>query len=238
MHLHGIHSPLVFELQQNLKAEKNIPTQLIKYRKTLLNSKQLLHLDDYGAGAFWGTSARRCVREIAITSGSSLKKQQELVSIVRYFKPNSILELGTNLGLGTSALASAHDSVKIDSVDADAALVAFTRQHLTDFGFDNINIQNATFEAFLKQKTQTYDLIFLDGHHDHEASIRYVETLKYFIHSNSLIIIDDIRWSLGMYHAWKSIVNDPFWKLSIDFGPYGIVQRQENRKKQHFFVKI
>ncbi|MDT8346579.1 MAG: class I SAM-dependent methyltransferase [Flavobacteriaceae bacterium] len=237
IHLHGIHSPLVFELQQFLKAEKIVPTSLKTYRKTLLTHKNVLRLKDQGAGSFMDSSSQRSIRKIAKTSGSTSKKQRALIGIVRFFNAKTILELGTNLGLGTTALA-VDDHTCVVSVDADPALVKFTQQQLMKHGFRNVKIYASTFEAFLKRESQTYDLIFLDGHHQYDACLKNMEQLKRHIHSNTVIIIDDIRWSSEMHRAWKSIVKDSFWKLSIDFYQYGIVQRQEHRKKQHFYVKV
>jgi predicted O-methyltransferase YrrM len=78
---------------------------LKNYRKSLLNNKNFIEVTDFGAGSKVFKSNRRQISKIASTAGISPKRAELLFRVTNYFKPKNILEIGTSLGLATSALA-------------------------------------------------------------------------------------------------------------------------------------
>lgn len=53
------------------------------------------------------------------------------------------------------------------------------------------------------------DFIFIDGHHDEQATKDYVTMVLPFLASQAVAIFDDINWSEGMKRAWSSIAAGP-----------------------------
>ena len=52
-----------------------------------------------------------------------------------------------------------------------------------------------------------------------------------------MIIIDDIRWSKDMYLAWKQIIDDKRFNLTMDLFQLGIIAKMQGKEKEHFIVK-
>ncbi len=126
---HAVHSPFVFLLvtkcfyDRKPKPEYSI---LFNYRKSLLNNKNTIEVMDFGAGSKVFKSNTRKISKIAKTAGISRKRAELLFRITNYFQPapsnseqakQSILEIGTSLGLATSALALGSDNAKITTLE-------------------------------------------------------------------------------------------------------------------------
>jgi predicted O-methyltransferase YrrM len=83
------------------------------------------------------------------------------------------------------------------------------------------------------------DLIFFDGNHTLEATIKYFNLALNYIHNDSVFVFDDIYWSEEMSLAWNEIKNHSKVKITIDLFEIGIVFfREEQKEKQHYVLKI
>ena len=105
---HGVHSPFVFNLVQKCFYDQTKHSEysvLEKYRNSLLKNKKTIEVSDFGAGSRIFKSNTRPINAIAKNAGISPERAKLLFRIVNYFQPKSILEIGTSLGLATSALA-------------------------------------------------------------------------------------------------------------------------------------
>ena len=83
------------------------------------------------------------------------------------------------------------------------------------------------------------DLVFFDGNHRYEPTIRYYRQLLPAVHEHTVLIFDDIHWSKEMEQAWDKIIKDPAVMLSIDLFFIGLVFfRKEQKVKQHFTIRF
>jgi len=64
------------------------------------------------------------------------------------------------------------------------------------------------------------DFIFIDGHHDEQATKDYVTMVLPFLASQAVAIFDDINWSEGMKRAWSSIAAGP--RSAAHFPPHDL----------------
>ena len=97
---HGVHSPFVFDLVTKcFYDKKSKPEYLVlkNYRTSLLENKETIEVNDFGAGSRVFKSNKRQVSKIASTAGISPKRAELLYRIVNYFQPESVLEIGTSL---------------------------------------------------------------------------------------------------------------------------------------------
>jgi predicted O-methyltransferase YrrM len=101
----------------------------------------------------------------------------------------------------------------------------------------NVNIVTSDFSSFLSENTTYFDLIFIDGHHDGNALIAYIAQLKPFLTEESVLILDDIRWSASMYKAWEELKKDPFFHLSIDLFRCGMLAKRSHQQREHFMLR-
>lgn len=243
---HGVHSPFVYDLVMKCIYDKtNYPEYevLKNYRKSLLENKNTIEVTDFGAGSRVFKSNSREIAKIAQTAGISSKNAELLFRIVRYFQPKSILEIGTSLGLATSALSSGNQNAEITSLEGCPNTMAIAKEmfQVSSFKFnaENIKFVNTKFEDYLNNcqlKTENCQLIYFDGNHSKKATLAYFEALLPTISNDSIWIFDDIHWSLDMEEAWESIKIHPEVSVTIDTFQWGIVFFRKEQNKEHFII--
>ncbi|MEC4003933.1 class I SAM-dependent methyltransferase [Flavobacterium sp. SUN052] len=250
---HGVHSPFVYNLVANCFYDTtNYPKYSIlkEYRNSLLQNKNTIEVTDFGAGSRVFKSNTRAINQIAKNAGISRKRAELLFRIVRYFQPNTILEIGTSLGLATSALslgleskmdrAKLNKDAKIVSLEGCFNTMEIAKNQCQLYNLNNINFINTKFEDYLsncKLKTEHCQLIYFDGNHSKKATLEYFELLIPTITNDSIWIFDDIHWSSDMEKAWKIIKNHPKVTVTIDTFQWGIVFFRIEQEKEHFIVR-
>jgi len=239
LHLHGIHSPFVYQLEQQcLKAKQ--PYEAYKaiaaYRQTLKQDSQVLEIQDFGAGSRVAKTNKRAVKDLLKQSASTKKRSALLYRLAHYFKACHILELGTNLGVGTQALAQ-YPQAQITSMEGCPHLFQYASSQLKALA--HVRLIHSNFTAGLAQLAhQKWDLIFMDGHHEKDATLEYFETLLPQTHEGSVIIVDDINWSEGMQKAWEAIKAHPKVRITVDTFFWGLVFFREGQAKEHFKIRV
>ncbi|RKR11366.1 methyltransferase family protein [Flavobacterium sp. 90] len=240
---HGVHSPFVFNLLTKCFYDKKPKPEysiLKNYRKSLLNNKNFIEVTDFGAGSKVFKSNRRQISKIASTAGISPKRAELLFRVTNYFRPKNILEIGTSLGLATSALALGNTNAKIITLEGCPQTANVAKNHLENFDCKNIDTIITEFENFLVStnlQATDYDLIYFDGNHSKKATLAYFDLLLQTITNDSVWIFDDIHWSLEMEEAWKIIKNHPKVTVTIDTFQWGFVFFRYEQEKEHFVIR-
>jgi predicted O-methyltransferase YrrM len=243
---HGVHSPFVFDLvtkcfyDNKSKPEYSI---LENYRNSLLENKNTIEVTDFGAGSKVFKSNTRQVAKIAKTAGITSKRAELLFRIVQYFQPSTILEIGTSLGLATSALSLGSRSfgtkTKIITLEGCPNTINQCQLQFQKLNFNNVKFINTEFSQYFKNLQPTdYNLIYFDGNHSKTATLDYFELLLPTVTNDSVWIFDDIHWSSAMEEAWEMIKNHEKVKVTIDTFQWGIVFFREEQEKEHFVIRV
>jgi predicted O-methyltransferase YrrM len=241
---HGVHSPFVFDLVTKCFYDKKKHPEyaiLKEYRNALLQNKNTIEVIDFGAGSKVFKSNIRQISKIAQTAGISSKRAKLLFRIIDYFKPESILEIGTSLGLATSALCLGNKNEKIITLEGCPNTIAIAKIQCELHKLDNITFVNTEFEAYLsnsKAESRNPQLIYFDGNHSKKATLNYFELLLPTITNDAVWIFDDIHWSLDMEVAWETIKNHPKVKVTIDTFQWGMVFFRGEQAKEHFVIRV
>lgn len=239
---HGVHSPFVFDLITNCFYDKNDYPEyeaLYAYRSNLLNNHNTIEVTDFGAGSRVFKSNTREISKIAKTAGISPKNAELLFRIVRYFQPEHILEIGTSLGLASSALSLGNKNTKITTLEGCPNTMSIAKNQCQLQNLNNLEFINTEFSSYLKNsqlQTSNFQLIYFDGNHSQKATLDYFETLLPTITNDSVWIFDDIHWSAEMENAWEIIKNHPKVKVTIDTFQWGIVFFRAEQEKEHFII--
>ena len=241
---HGVHSPFVFDLVTKCFYDntKYPEYEVLKsYRKSLLENKNTIEVTDFGAGSRVFKSNTREISKIAQTAGITSKNAELLFRIVRYFQPKNILEIGTSLGLATSALSLGNEKAKIITLEGcpNTQKQAQEQLQIQNSNFKNIEFVNTEFSSYFKTHHPspiTHHLIYFDGNHSKKATLDYFEALLPTISNDSVWIFDDIHWSADMEEAWGIIKNHPKVSVTIDTFQWGIVFFRAEQKKEHFTI--
>ena len=244
---HGVHSPFVFNLVQKCFYDKTNYSEyniLYKYWFSLVEDNRTILVTDFGSGSRVFKSNKRKVSQIAEIAGISRKRAKLLFRITQYFMPNTILEIGTSLGLATSALALANKNASITSLEGCQETLSVAKE-MFQFRSFNLKSERVTFinTEFSKQlttynlKPKTYNLIYFDGNHSKQATLEYFELLLPTIDNETVWILDDIHWSSEMEEAWKIIKKHPKVKVTVDTFQWGIVFFRSEQVKEDFIVR-
>jgi len=240
---HGVHSPFVYSLVTKCFYDRKSKPQykiLKEYRNDLLRNKKTIEVTDFGAGSRIFKSNIRQISKIANTAGISPKRAELLYRIVNYFQPESILEIGTSLGLATSALSLGNPKAKIVTLEGCPETSAVAQKQFETFKFSNIKPEITEFTEYFKNcqlNTNHCQLIYFDGNHSKKATLDYFELLLPTITNETVWIFDDIHWSKGMEEAWEIIKNHPKVTVTIDTFQWGFVLFRYEQEKEHFTIR-
>jgi len=242
---HGIHSPFVFEFISKVLSDRNMYEDYTKaesLRRNLLRDKTILTIEDHGAGSSSPTSKQRSVSSIAKYAVKSKKFAQLLYRIVKYYRLNSIIELGTSLGITASYLSLARPGGNVFTLEGAPEIANIARKNFETLGLRDIRLIEGNFDYTLPSvlyHLQSVDLAFIDGNHRREPTTNYFHWLLEKAHPDSIFVFDDIHWSKEMEQAWEHIKEHPAVRCSIDLFFIGIIFfRQEFKEKQHFAIRF
>jgi len=240
---HAVHSPFVFLLLTKCFYDKKPKPEyavLKEYRNSLLQNKNTIEVTDFGAGSRVFKSNVRGIDKIAQNAGISPKRAELLFRITNYFQPDNILEIGTSLGLATSALSLGNSKASIVTLEGCSETAKQAQLQLQKFNCSNVELIVTEFSRYLKShqpSTINYHLIYFDGNHSKKATLEYFELLLPTITNETVWIFDDIHWSQEMEEAWEIIQNHPKVTVSIDTFQWGLVFFRYEQPKQHFIIR-
>lgn len=241
-HLHGIHSPFVFDFQKNIIKSKEkfyLFDDINSIRAKLLLSNQTISVEDFGAGSKKLNSNQRAIKDIAKTATKKSKEGELLFKIVNRFKPTNLLELGSCLGISTAYIAGPSSNSKLISLEGSESLCSVAKLNLEKLRIKNVEIIGGEFSSTLDKaliKLEKLDFVFFDGNHRYSPTIEYFEKCLPLVHDQTIFVFDDIYWSKDMSKAWQEIKSNKLVSVTIDLYHFGIVFFKKDQKKQDFTV--
>jgi|GEM_PF-4917297 len=168
---------------------------------------------------------------------------QMLYALVRDFKPQQCLELGTCLGISSAFIASAlqlNGGGSLVTFEGSASRSGYAQSVLKELELENIEHVVGPFQQTLVPQLKNYralDFCYIDGHHDGKATVSYFESILPLLTEGAVVVIDDITWSGGMKEAWSEIKSREEVALSVDTYMMGICQiRRKPTTKQSYRI--
>jgi len=237
---HGLHSPFVYDLNTRvLNRNKNFNCfmHLEQIRKALLLDHSEVIVEDFGAGSRKSNYPKRTVSSIAKQALAPANQAQALFKIVEHFKPKTILELGTSLGLTTCYLAEANKKSTVYTIEGSSKIAERANETFHSRELQNIKLLVGNFDHVLPdllKELETIDFAYIDGNHRYDATKRYVEWILERSNDQSIIILDDIYWSKDMTKAWEELKADKRFSMSLDYYHFGLLFLQKRMTKEDF----
>ncbi len=239
---HKINSPFVFNLVTNvIYVNQGYYSfkKIEKLRKQLLTSNNKISCTNMGAGST--ITSNKTVGNIAKNSAKSAKQAQLLFRLVNFFEPETIIELGTSLGISTAYLASANSKTPVITIEGCEEAAEIAKQNFKHLKLKNIEQVVGNFDGIfpkLLKARKKIDLIYIDGNHRKQPTIKYFQQCLEKVNEDSVLIFDDIYWSDEMMQAWKEIKNNDQVIVTIDLFYIGIVLFRKEQAKQHFMIRF
>ena len=149
------------------------------------------------------------------------------------FKARRILELGSCAGISGCYLASTPSCVEFVTIERSRTLTDIARDNLSHVS-PNATVINADFDrglsAVLGPETAPFDVVWIDGNHEKEATLRYFRCLRRYVSPGGLILFDDIGWRPEMGEAWDEIRSWPGFSITLNVSRLGMaILRKESR---------
>ncbi len=240
-----MHSPFVFDFilhVLNNKKHYQAPVEIEQLRKQLLRDQRMIEVNDLGAGSRKRSAQQKTIAQIAGSAPKPPKYAQLLFRLVKHYQPQSIIELGTSLGLTTAYLSNVNEAATIKTIEGSPAIMNIAKENLSVLGCRNVNFFEGNFDQVLPQllkETKQVDLAYIDGNHRYAPTMQYFHELLPKVHADSILVFDDIHWSAEMEKAWAEIRQHPAVQYSIDIFFLGFVFfRSEFKIKQDFIIKF
>ena len=205
-------------------ADKKTLDFLDEYRVELSTNKNKINFKEIGNNKTFSIS------EIVLKAASSKKWTSFFYELSKIKNINNILEIGTNLGVSGQYFLKGLDGKKksnfitIEGVKKLCEIAKDRFSYISDKRRFKV-IYGLYDEKLLELKKLNikFDLVFIDGNHRFDATIKYFELLKKQLAQNAIVVFDDIHWSSGMTRAWEIIIKDDSVYFSIDFFKLGLI---------------
>lgn len=163
-----------------------------------------------------------------------------LYRLAKFSKPSQIIELGTGSGLAAGFLSKGAPEAQVYTVEIDPARIKFASNALTQLQLENLHILQQDFDEYISRSgnISTPFLVFMDGNHRFEPTLKYFDFFASRADENSVIVLDDIHWSDEMERAWKMIRQDPRVVITVDLFFTGVVFFRSGIPRQDFIINF
>ncbi len=152
-----------------------------------------------------------------------------LYQLIQEFKPQLVVELGTNVGISAAYQAAAlNDNAtggRLVTLEASPYRLRLAKSLHAKLGLENVSyvpgLFSDTLDAALAEHGRV-DLAYIDGHHQYQPTLDYFDALWRYSGEAAMFVFDDIRWSEGMLRAWTQLRADPRLDITVDLGSMGL----------------
>ena len=184
-------------------------------RARLDASRAEVEVVDYGAGE--GRPPVRRVADIYRRASSGPRWGRVMTGLVRGLRPRRVLELGTNLGLSAAHVAAALARTEAEggpagrlvTLEGAPALANLARDHLGGLGHAaRVRVVVGPFDETLAGVCAAhgpFDLVFVDGHHEREAALRYVAAVRPHLAPGAVVVLDDVEPGRPVRGAYRQL---------------------------------
>jgi len=236
---HSIHSPFFFDFYLNVVKKKSPPEKFSEIEKTrshLLGNPLELEVTDLGSGSAHFTKSKRVLSRIATTSLSPAAYCSLYYRILQFQQAESVIELGTSLGITTLYLA-ADPKTHVTTFEGSPAIAGIALTNFESLDASNIKLVEGNIDSTLPdflQNPAKVNFALIDANHRYEPTLRYFTALSKRMSEKGIIIIDDIHHSKEMENAWNELKSHDLIYGSIDLFRCGILFFDVDLNKQHF----
>lgn len=129
---------------------------------------------------------------------------------------------------------------KVVTIEASPILSKIAKNQFEKLLQHKIDISQGVIEgkfesAIIKEQP---NLCFLDADHRSDAVKWCIDKIMTHQQKIKCIVVHDIYWSKDMKEAWKQIIEDNRFKLTIDLFQAGVIFPTIDMPKQHFFLRF
>lgn len=240
---HGLQAPFAFKLNEfvfkrDRREADQLPIETLRSKLKADHTK--INVLDFGAG-FGGTVYKELpISFIAKNSAKPPRYARMLYRLVRYLKPTVIVELGTSFGISALYQAAGNTASTIYTLEGCPGTAAIAKENFKQFPQYDIALMVGAFEEMLPEvltKVDQIDFLFIDGHHQLEPTLKYIQLCFPKLSKDAVVVVDDINWSDEMRLTWRHLIADTRFTLSLDIFMMGILFLSKDLSKENFVLR-
>ncbi|WP_116107688.1 O-methyltransferase [Lewinella sp. IMCC34191] len=198
-----------------------------RIRKYWSGQKQSIRLMELGAPSRTTTSTTRSAASLVSSNAIGNTSGRFLFRLCLWVRPARIIEFGTNAGISTLYLHLADTRTPLLTVEgnpevAELARTTFAKAQVSS----SLCLFNDRFGDWLGAHgdlASERTLLFLDGNHQRQPTLDYVNALLPRLTTDSVIVVADIHWSEEMETAWEDLQKLPAVTASVDLYHFGLL---------------
>lgn len=206
------------------------------------HNKTVLHIEDMGAGSRTAATKQRTVAQLAASAVKPPKYGRMLHRLVRYFQPQTMVELGTSLGVTSAYLTKGNPEGTLYTIEGSSAVHTVAKENFRQLQLQNVRAMEGNFDLVLPKllpALNSVDLAYFDGNHRYAPTMNYFHQMLPLANAESVFVFDDIHWSAEMEQAWEEIKAHPAVRCTVDIFFLGFVFFREGfHEKQHFTIRF
>ena len=203
------------------REEREVEAAIDALRQRLRQSRDAVEVVDYGAGTGGGAKPpQRRVADVYRRAATGPAWGRFLFGLARGLRPRRVLELGTNLGVGAAHLAGAlalteaqgGPAGQLVTLEGAPRLATLAGDALARLGHtvgegERVEIKVGPFAETLPGVVSggPFDLVFIDGHHEPQAALGYLGTLRPALAPGAVVVLDDVEPGRPVRQAWRRL---------------------------------
>lgn len=164
-----------------------------------------------------------------------------LYNIASRYNPQTILQLGTNLGLGTLLLWAAVPESRIITLESCPETSRKAKDNFLEVHANQVELIIGPIERTLPPllaEIDQIDLLYIDANHQYQATLDYFLRCLPKLHSQSMVIFDDIHWSSETEQVWKKVIAHRQVTISIDLFRAGVAFLNPDITKSNYILGL
>jgi predicted O-methyltransferase YrrM len=154
----------------------------------------------------------RSIGEHARITSVPVRWGRFLYSLTRAMRPDSVVEMGTSVGVSGSYIAAAlqdNGNGRLITLEGNAVAAAAARGTFESLGLaQRVDTRTGAFTETLGPAlldAAPVELMFIDGHHQEDPTLAYFEQVLPHLAPGAILVFDDVEWSDGMRRAWSRV---------------------------------
>ena len=152
--------------------------------------------------------------------GNSQQIPEQTMLLAKYTSnPNvkNVFEIGFNAGHSCNTFLNSNENINVTSCDlGEHNYVVYGKSYIDQkYPFRHILVlgdSTVTIPKFIKQTTQKFDIIFIDGGHEYSVAYSDLINCKKLAHKDTIVIMDDVTnaanevYNKGPSNAWNDCI--------------------------------
>jgi predicted O-methyltransferase YrrM len=154
-----------------------------------------------------------------------------LRELAKATRAETILELGTCIGISASYMGFDTSCRRLIAVEGDPERARLARENLTRLSVPAevlVCSFDKALDAIVAQIGRDLDLVLIDGEKDREDNLRWADRIRPHLRPGALLIIDDIHHFAGMRRMWMEVRRWSGFRDVVDLGRLGVCVRGDD----------